>query len=116
MTSTVPFPVSIEFFPPKTPEGAEKLRVARQQLYALKPEFCSVTFGAGGSTQEGTFSTVRDILAEGVGAASHISCIGASHAMVRDQLAFFIAMVVKRLVALRGDLPSCFGVGGEFHY
>ena len=73
-------PISIEFFPPKTPEGVEKLRVVRQQLYALKPEFCSVTFGAGGSTQEGTFGTVREILAEGVDAASHISCIGATQA------------------------------------
>jgi len=116
MTATPQIPLSFEFFPPKTPEGVEKLRVARQQLYALKPEFCSVTFGAGGSTQEGTFSTVRDILAEGVGAASHISCIGATHAKVREQLAILKAMGVKRLVALRGDLPSGFGVGGEFHY
>ena len=58
------FPVSVEFFPPKSPEGVEKLRTVRQALYARKPEFCSVTFGAGGSTQEGTFSTVRDILAD----------------------------------------------------
>lgn len=116
MTATPQIPLSFEFFPPKTPEGVEKLRVVRQQLYALKPEFCSVTFGAGGSTQEGTFSTVRDILAEGVGAASHISCIGATHAKVREQLAILKAMGVKRLVALRGDLPSGFGVGGEFHY
>ena len=90
MTETPRIPLSIEFFPPKTPEGVEKLRLVRQQLYALKPEFCSVTFGAGGSTQEGTFNTVRDILAEGMG--------------------------VKRLVALRGDLPSGYGAGGEFHY
>ncbi|MFZ3081453.1 methylenetetrahydrofolate reductase [NAD(P)H] [Rhodoferax ferrireducens] len=116
MTATPQIPLSFEFFPPKTPDGVEKLRVARQQLYALKPEFCSVTFGAGGSTQEGTFSTVRDILAEGVGAASHISCIGATHAKVREQLAILKAMGVKRLVALRGDLPSGFGIGGEFHY
>jgi methylenetetrahydrofolate reductase (NADPH) len=116
MTAILQIPLSFEFFPPKTPEGVEKLRVVRQQLYALKPEFCSVTFGAGGSTQEGTFSTVRDILAEGVGAASHISCIGATRAKVREQLAILKAMGVKRLVALRGDLPSGFGVGGEFHY
>ncbi len=110
------FPVSIEFFPPKTPEGVDKLRTVRQQLYALKPEFCSVTFGAGGSTQEGTFSTVRDILAEGVPAASHFSCIGATRTLVRQQLATLKAMGVRRLVALRGDLPSGFGTGGEFHY
>ena len=116
MTATSPIPISIEFFPPKTPEGVEKLRLVRQQLYALKPEFCSVTFGAGGSTQEGTFNTVRDILAEGVQAASHISCIGATRAKVREQLAILKAMGVRRLVTLRGDLPSGFGIGGEFHY
>lgn len=113
ITST---PVSLEFFPPKTSEGAEKLRLVRQQLYALAPEFCSVTFGAGGSTQEGTFSTVRDILAEGVSAASHFSCIGATQDTVRTQLATLKAMGVKRLVALRGDLPSGYGAGGAFHY
>ena len=114
--STATLPLSIEFFPPKTPEGVEKLRQVRQQLYELKPEFCSVTFGAGGSTQEGTFSAVRDILAEGVDAASHFSCIGATRAGVREQLATLRAMGVKRLVALRGDLPSGYGTGGEFQY
>ncbi len=110
------FPVSFEFFPPKTPEGAEKLRTVRQQLYARQPEFCSVTYGAGGSTQEGTFGTVREILAEGFSAASHFSCIGATRESVRSQLATLKAMGVKRLVALRGDLPSGYGAGGEFHY
>ena len=109
-------PVSFEFFPPKTPEGAEKLRAVRQQLYALRPEFCSVTYGAGGSTQEGTFGTVREILAEGVSAASHFSCIGATRQSVREELATLKAMGVRRLVALRGDLPSGYGIGGEFHY
>jgi methylenetetrahydrofolate reductase (NADPH) len=109
-------PISIEFFPPKTPEGVERLRLVRQHLYVLKPEFCSVTFGAGGSTQEGTFSTVSDILSEGVPAASHISCIGATKATVRDQLATLKSMGVSRLVALRGDLPSGYGAGGEFQY
>ena len=116
MTANARFPISIEFFPPKTPEGVDKLRIVRQQLYALQPEFCSVTFGAGGSTQEGTFSTVSAILAEGVPAASHFSCIGATRARVREQLATLKAMGVKRLVALRGDLPSGYGTGGEFHY
>lgn len=116
MSQTPRLPLSLEFFPPKTPEGAEKLRVVRQQLYGLKPEFCSVTFGAGGSTQEGTFGTVRSILAEGVDAASHFSCIGATKDTVREQLATLKAMGVKRLVALRGDLPSGYGAGGEFHY
>ncbi len=109
-------PVSFEFFPPKTPEGAGKLRAVRQQLYALQPEFCSVTYGAGGSTQEGTFGTVQEILAEGVSAASHFSCIGATRQSVREELATLKAMGVKRLVALRGDLPSGYGIGGEFHY
>ena len=109
-------PISLEFFPPKTPEGAAKLRLVRQALYALKPEFCSVTFGAGGSTQEGTFATVSEILAEDVDAASHFSCVGATKATVRQQLATLQAMGVKRLVALRGDLPSGYGAGGEFHY
>jgi methylenetetrahydrofolate reductase (NADPH) len=109
-------PISIEFFPPKTPEGVEKLRGVRQQLYALQPEFCSVTYGAGGSTQEGTFATVRDILAEGWDAASHISCIGATRATMRENLAVLKAMGVKRLVTLRGDLPSGYGLGGEFQY
>jgi methylenetetrahydrofolate reductase (NADPH) len=109
-------PISFEFFPPKTPEGAEKLRVTRQALYAHKPEFCSVTFGAGGSTQDGTFGTVKEILDEGVAAACHFSCVGATKATVREQLATLRAMGVKRLVALRGDLPSGYGAGGEFHY
>ncbi len=109
-------PLSFEFFPPKTPVGVEKLSAVRQQLYAFRPEFCSVTYGAGGSTQQGTFETVRQILAEGVDAASHFSCIGASKAGVREQLATLKAMGVRRLVALRGDLPSGYGAGGEFPY
>lgn len=109
-------PLSFEFFPPKTPEGAEKLRAVRQRLYALAPEFCSVTYGAGGSTHEGTFATVREILAEGQGAAAHFSCIGATRERVRQQLAELQAMGVRRLVALRGDLPSGYGLGGEFQY
>lgn len=109
-------PLSFEFFPAKTPEGADKLRTVRQQLYARDPQFCSVTYGAGGSTQAGTFAAVREILAEGVQAASHFSCIGATKDSVRAQLAELKAMGVKRLVALRGDLPSGYGLGGEFHY
>jgi methylenetetrahydrofolate reductase (NADPH) len=116
MSETSRIPLSLEFFPPKTPEGVEKLRLVREQLYAIAPEFCSVTFGAGGSTQAGTFAAVRDILAEGVSAASHFSCIGATRDTVREQLAILKGMGVKRLVALRGDLPSGYGAGGEFHY
>jgi methylenetetrahydrofolate reductase (NADPH) len=114
--STTQLPISLEFFPPKTTEGFDKLRVVRKALYPLQPKFCSVTFGAGGSTQTGTFSTVNEILAEGVDAASHFSCVGATKATVRAQLAELRANGVKRLVALRGDLPSGYGAGGEFHY
>jgi methylenetetrahydrofolate reductase (NADPH) len=106
----------VEFFPPKTSEGVEKLHLVRQKLYALPLEFCSVTYGAGGSTQEGTFNTVRSILEEGQVAASHFSCIGATKASVRTQLATLQGMGVKRLVALRGDLPSGYGTPGEFQY
>lgn len=109
-------PLSFEFFPTKTPEGEVKLRAVRQQLYVMRPEFCSVTYGAGGSTHEGTFSAVREILKEGIEAASHFSCIGATRTTVREQLAELKAMGVKRLVALRGDLPSGYGAGGEFQY
>ena len=108
--------VSFEFFPTKTPECPVKLRAVRQQLYALKPQFCSVTYCAGGSTQEGTFAMVGEILAEGQSAAAHFSCIGATRASVRNELAQLQVIGVKRLVALRGDLPSGYGIGGEFQY
>jgi len=116
MSTSLKVPLSLEFFPPKTPEGAEKLRAVRAQLYGLKPQFCSVTYGAGGSTQAGTFATVNEILTEGVAAASHFSCIGATRESVRSELQTLKAMGVKRLVALRGDLPSGYGAGGEFQY
>lgn len=110
------FPISLEFFPPKTPEGAEKLTAVRRQLYALDPAFCSVTYGAGGSTQDGTLQTVQAILAEGREGASHFTCVGATRASVREKLAQFQAMGLKRIVALRGDLPSGYGGMGEFRY
>ncbi len=109
-------PISLEFFPPKTPEGAAKLREVRQALYALQPEFCSVTFGAGGSTQDGTLAAVTEIMAEGVPAAPHLSCIGQTKESIRERLAAYRAAGVKRIVALRGDLPSGYGMGGEFRY
>lgn len=109
-------PLSLEFFPPKTPEGVAKLAAVRQKLYALKPQFCSVTYGAGGSTQDGTFAAVQAILAEGVDAASHFTCIGADKKSVTEKLAQLKAAGIKRLVALRGDLPSGYGGFGEFRY
>jgi methylenetetrahydrofolate reductase (NADPH) len=109
-------PLSLEFFPAKTQEGEAKLRLARRQLYVLQPKFCSVTYGAGGSTQAGTFQSVREILAEGVSAAAHFSCIGATRDSVRQQLLVLHAMGVQRLVALRGDLPADHGGSDEFQY
>ena len=109
-------PLSLEFFPPKTPEGVLKLAAVRQQLYALSPQFCSVTYGAGGSTQDGTLSAVRAILAEGVDAAPHFSCIGASRESISARLAELKADGIRRIVALRGDLPSGHGGFGEFRY
>jgi methylenetetrahydrofolate reductase (NADPH) len=99
-------PLSFEFFPPKTPEGAAKLAQVRQQLYALGPDFCSVTYGASGTTQDGTFQTVCTILQEGRLAAPHFSCIGATRESVRAQLAQFDKAGIKHVVALRGDIPS----------
>jgi methylenetetrahydrofolate reductase (NADPH) len=112
-------PLSLEFFPPKTPEGVIKLAAVRQQLYVLKPHFCSVTYGAGGSTQDGTLQTVRSILQEGVEAAPHFSCIGASVESIRAKLAQFKQDGIRRIVALRGDLPSGYGSSealGAFRY
>jgi methylenetetrahydrofolate reductase (NADPH) len=116
MSSNQKLPISFEFFPPKTTEGAEKLVAVRQKLYALKPEFFSVTYGAGGSTQDGTLQTVQAILKDGFDAAPHFSCIGATKETVRTQLAQFKQIGIKRMVALRGDLPSGYGAFGEFKY
>jgi methylenetetrahydrofolate reductase (NADPH) len=109
-------PVSFEFFPPKTPEGEQKLVGVRQKLYPLKPHFFSVTYGAGGTTQDGTLQTVQAILQDGFDAAPHFSCIGATKDSVRAQLAQFKAAGIRRMVALRGDLPSGYGGFGEFKY
>lgn len=108
---------SFEFFPPKTPEGAAKLRAARERLAALKPAFFSVTYGAGGSTREGTLATVLEIQAEGRPVAPHISCIGSTRDAVRDLLQRYRGAGIRRLVALRGDLPSgAAGGAGDFSY
>ena len=116
MNSSSPIPISFEFFPPKTPEGAAKLLTVRQDLYALKPQFFSVTYGAGGSTQDGTLQQVQSILQDGFDAAPHFSCIGTTREIVREQLAAFKAAGITRMVALRGDLPSGHGTFGEFRY
>ena len=116
MSSSQPIPISFEFFPPKTAEGAAKLLSVRQDPYALKPQFFSVTYGAGGSTQDGTLQQVQSILKDGFDAAPHFSCIGTTRDTVRAQLAAFKAAGIRRMVALRGDLPSGHGTFGEFRY
>ena len=108
--------ISIEFFPPQTPEGVDKLRAVRARLTELKPAFFSVTYGAGGSTRERTFSVVKEIAAEGLDAAPHLSCIGSTRASIRDILDEYQAAGIKRIVALRGDLPSGMAQAGEFRY
>ena len=111
-----PIELSIEFFPPQTPEGADKLRATRERLAALAPTFFSVTYGAGGSTRERTFATVREIAAAGSEAAPHLSCIGSSREGIREILDEYAAAGIRRIVALRGDLPSGTGASGEFRY
>ena len=113
---TQPSPISIEFFPPQTAEGAEKLRAVRQKLAALEPEFFSVTYGAGGTTQERTFETVFEIQREGHQAAPHLSCIGSTREQIREILQRYQAAGIRRIVALRGDLPSGVGFAGELRY
>lgn len=108
--------ISIEFFPPQTPEGIEKLRGVRAELAKLQPQFFSVTYGAGGSTPERTFAVVKEIAAEGFDAAPHLSCIGSSRESIREILAEYKAAGIKRTVALRGDLPSGMAEAGEFRY
>ncbi len=116
MTPSIPFPISLEFFPAKTPEGVAKYAAVRRELYALKPTFCSVTAGAGGSTHKGTLSMVQDIFSEGVEGVPHFTCVGASQDSIRETLAQFRAAGIRRIVALRGDLPSGYGSFGEFRY
>ena len=107
---------SLEFFPPRTPEGVEKLRAARREFAALKPAFCSVTFGAGGSTREGTLATVLEIRSEGMDGAPHVSCIGSTRDGMREVLAKYREHGIRHLVALRGDLPSGSPDVGDFRY
>ncbi len=109
-------PVSFEFFPPQTPEGLTKLVATSRQLAALKPEYFSVTFGAGGSTRERTLEAVQLLKQEGYNAAPHLSCIGSTRENIRAILGTYKQLGIKRIVALRGDLPSGMASAGEFHY
>ena len=108
--------ISFEFFPPQTAEGAEKLRATRRQLAQLRPAFFSCTFGAGGSTRDRTLETVLEIQAEGHPAAPHLSCIGSTQDNVRAVLARYQDAGIRRIVALRGDLPSGMADPGAFRY
>jgi len=114
MNPTVP--ISFEFFPPNTPVGSEKLRTVVAELAAVKPEFFSVTYGAGGSTRDKTLATVRDIAGLGHEAVPHLSCIGSTRQSIAELLAVYRAQGIRRLVALRGDLPSGAVTAGEFRY
>ena len=116
MTANAKRLFSLEFFPPRTPEGIEKLRTTRRQLAQLKPAFCSVTFGAGGSTREGTLATVLEFRNEGMEAAPHLSCVGGSRASIAEVLAQYRAHGIRHLVALRGDQPSGSLDSGDFRY
>jgi methylenetetrahydrofolate reductase (NADPH) len=107
---------SFEFFPPQTPEGIEKLRATRRQLAQLKPAFLSCTFGAGGSTRDRTLETVLEIQGEGLPAAPHLSCIGSTRENIRAILQRYQDAGIRRIVALRGDLPSGMAAPGEFRY
>ena len=108
---------SFEFFPPKTEEGKVKLRETRTALAKLKPKYFSVTFGAGGSTQQGTYDTVIEIQRDtGVDAAPHLSCVGSTQDNVRAMLTGYQTQGIRRIVALRGDMPSGMGEAGEFRH
>ncbi len=107
---------SLEFFPPKTPEGMAKLRDTRAQLALLHPEFFSVTFGAGGSTRDRTLETVLEIQAAGLAAAPHLSCVASTRDSIREILETYRSNGIRHIVALRGDLPSGMAEPGEFRY
>ena len=107
---------SIEVFPPKAPDAVAELRRIRAQLELLGPKYFSITYGAGGSTQQGTYDISLEILNEGFEPAPHITCIGATYGKVREQIAEYKRMGIHHIVALRGDLPSSYGEIGEFHY
>jgi len=108
--------LSFEFFPPRTDKGAQSLAKVHLELAQFEPEFFSVTFGAGGSTQDGTFDAVKSMIEAGSDAAPHISCVGSSKANIKEMVEGYLAIGVKRLVVLRGDLPSGMVERGDFSY
>ncbi len=109
-------PFSFEFYPPKTEEGVANLQVVLSQLATRNPDFFSVTFGAGGSTRDKTFSTVMDIQAKGYAAAPHLSCVASTKENIRAILSDYQQQGIHKIVALRGDMPSGTLSAGEFRY
>ena len=109
-------PLSFEFFPTRTEEGRKKVAITRQQLRQFNPEFFSCTFGAGGTTRDGTLQTVLDIMAEDTPAAPHLSCVGSSSEDITDILNTYRAHDIRHIVALRGDIPSGMGMTDGFRY
>lgn len=116
MTTNQKTLVSFEFFPPNTSVGAEKLQTVVQELSSLQPQYFSVTYGAGGSTREKTLATVMQIAAMGYEAVPHLSCVGSTRENIAEILATYRAQNIRRVVALRGDLPSGTATAGEFRY
>lgn len=112
--------ISCEFFPPKTDKGINNMRRVREKLQPLAPEFYSVTFGAGGSTQDNTMEAVIEIQQSqpqtGIDAAPHLSCVGSNAERLREMLATYKDNNIRRIVALRGDLPSGMRDPGDFRY
>jgi methylenetetrahydrofolate reductase (NADPH) len=117
MTSAARRQLSLEFFPPRTPEAEESLNRALTRLTPLQPRFCSVTFGAAGSTREKTFETVCNMQeSRGLEAAPHISCVASTRTNVREVLHGYQEHGIRHIVALRGDMPSGMLSAGEFRY
>lgn len=108
--------ISFEFFPPHAADGVDKLAATRRQLAVLDPEFFSVTFGAGGSTQDRSLEIVKQVKAEGLTVAPHLSCVGSTRENIRNILQTYRQFGINRIVALRGDLPSGMATTGEFQY
>ncbi|MCC7549596.1 MAG: methylenetetrahydrofolate reductase [NAD(P)H] [Burkholderiales bacterium] len=107
---------SFELFPPQTPEGIERLRATRRQLAQLEPAYFSVTYGAGGTTRERTLGVALEVQAEGQQVAPHLSCVASTRTSIREILEQYRKAGIRRLVALRGDLPSGVAEAGEFRY
>ena len=116
MTNTTEHSFSCEFFPPKTDKGRENLNATLLEFKSIDFSYISCTYGAGGTTQDGTFDTIQQIMQHGFSAAPHITCIGSTKEKISNLLKQYMDAGVSRIVALRGDLPEGMGDPGEFHY